>query len=269
VVLERVSSFMVSGMGIKILTEHQKVTDAEIKSIFSMGRKKGVVKEHEKDMVDSVLSFKSSDAADIMTPRIGLVAIDLGGSREDIVKEIKENKFSRYPVYIHTLDNMVGIIHAKDVLVSDSASVREFVRKPLFVPESMKIDDLLHELRSKHKHMAVVTDEYGVTSGIVTIEDVLEEIVGEIRDELDEEEPKIRMVDQNTHEISGQAHIDEVNEELDMGIETEEVDTIGGYVILKLGKIPMAGETLDIDGFRIKVMDVSKNRITILEVTKI
>jgi putative hemolysin len=268
VVLEVVSKFIVKGMGIKIHTERQKVTDVEIKSLFSMGRKRGVVKEKEKDMVDSVLSFKTSDAADIMTPRIDLVAIDLGGTREEIVKDIKENKFSRYPVYIHTIDNMVGLIHAKDVLLSESTPVRDLVRKPLFVPESMKIDDLLHELRSKHKHMAVVTDEYGVTSGIVTIEDILEEIVGEIRDELDEEKPKIRMIDQKTYEVNGQAHIDEVNDELDMGIETEEVDTIGGYVILKLGKIPSAGAVLQIEGFNIEVMDVSKNRITMLEITK-
>ena len=267
-VLERVSRFIVRAMGIRIITERQKVTDAEIRSLFSMGQKRGVVKEKEINMVENVLSFKSSDAADIMTPRIDLVALDLGGTRDEIEKEIKENKFSRYPVYVHTIDNIVGIIHAKDVLLSDSAHVREFVRKPLFAPESMKVDDLLHELRSKHKHMAIITDEYGVTSGIVTVEDILEEIVGEIRDELDEEKPKIRMLDQKTYEVNGQAHIDEVNDELGMGIDTEEVDTIGGYVILELGKIPVTGDVLETNGFRIKVMDVSKNRVTMLEITK-
>jgi putative hemolysin len=267
-ILERVSRFIVRGMGIKIITERQKVTDAEIKSLFSMGQKRGVVKEKEINMVENVLSFKSSDAADIMTPRIDLVALDLGGTRGEIEREIKEDKFSRYPVYAHTIDNIVGIIHAKDVLLSDSEHIREFVRKPLFAPESMKIDDLLHELRSKHKHMAIITDEYGVTSGIVTIEDILEEIVGEIRDELDEERPKIKMLDQKTYEVNGQAHLDEVNDELGMGIDTEDVDTIGGYVILELGKIPAAGDVLEINGFRIKVMDVSKNRVTMLEVTK-
>ncbi len=269
VVLETLSKFIVRGMGIKIRTERQKVTDDEIRTLFSMGRKKGLVKEKEKDMVDSVLSFKTSDAADVMTPRIDLVAIDLGAGRDDIVREIKDNKFSRYPVYIHSLDNIVGILHAKDVLLSSSENIRDFVRKPLFVPESMKIDDLLHELKSKRKHMAVVTDEYGVTSGIVTVEDVLEEIVGEIRDELDEEAPRIRMIDQKTYEVSGQAHIYQVNEDLGMGIDTDEVDTIGGYVTLKLGKIPEAGEYVDIEGFRIKVMDVSKNRVTMLEITKV
>lgn len=268
VVLETVSKVIVRGMGIKIRTERQKVTDDEIKSLFSMGRKKGVVKEKEKYMVDNVLSLKSSDAADIMTPRIDLVSIDMGEDWEDIIREIKKNKFSRYPVYIHSLDNIVGIIHAKDVLLSDPSHFRELVRKPLFVPESMKIDDLLRELKVQRKHMAVVTDEYGVTSGIVTAEDILEQIVGEIRDELDEEKPKIRMLDQKTYEVSGQAHIDEVNEELGLRIETEDVDTIGGYVILKLGKIPEAGETIEMDGFIITVMDVSKNRVTVLEVTR-
>ncbi len=268
VVLEGLSRLIVRSLGIDIKKERSKVTDEEIRSLFSMGKKGGVVKEREKDMVDSVLSFKTSNAADIMTPRIDMVAIDLGLDVEDIVRQIKENKFSRYPAYVHTVDNMVGIVHAKDVLLSDPPRVKKFVRKPLFVPESMKVDDLLQELRSKHKHMAVVTDEYGVSSGIVTIEDVLEEIVGEIRDELDQEKPKIRMLDQKTFEVSGQTHIDEVNEQLGMQIETDEVDTIGGYVILELGKIPSAGDVVATGGFSIKVLDVSKNRITLLEVTK-
>lgn len=267
-VLEKISKFIVRALGINIRPERQKVTDEEIRSLFLMGRKKGVVKEKEKDMVDSVLSFKSLNAADIMTPRIDLVAIDISEGREDIVRAIRENKFSRYPVYIHTLDNVVGILHSKDVLLSENTPIREFVRKPLFVPESIKIDDLLHELRSKNKHMAVVTDEYGVTSGIVTVEDVLEEIVGEIRDELDEEKPKIRMLDQKTYEVSGQAHIDDVNDELDLGIETDEVDTIGGYISLKLGKIPASGDMLELECFRLKVLDVSKNRVTTLEITR-
>jgi putative hemolysin len=267
-VLEKISRSIVSCMGVSIRTEKAKVTVEDIRSLFSMGKSKGVVKEREKDMVDSVLSFKNSDAADVMTPRISLVAIDLGKSREDIVQEMKENKFSRYPVYIHTIDNIVGLLHSKDVLLSDCEHVREFIRKPLFVPESMKIHFLLHEMRSKHKHMAVVTDEYGVTSGVVTIEDILEEIVGEIRDELDEEKPNIKMVDQKTYEVNGQTHIDEVNEEIGVGIDTGKVDTIGGYFILRCGKIPVAGDSIKVNGFRLKVVDVSKNRVTILEITK-
>ena len=132
----------------------------------------------------------------------------------------------------------------------------------------MKIDDLLNQLQRKHTHLAVVTDEYGVTSGLVTIEDILEEIVGEIRDEFDFEIPKIRKVDQKTYEISGQTHINDVNEELGLEIYTEEVDTIGGYVTLVMGKIPTSGDKIRINGYTLTVEDVSKNRITRLVVEK-
>jgi CBS domain containing-hemolysin-like protein len=133
----------------------------------------------------------------------------------------------------------------------------------------MKVDDLLQALQRKHIHLAIVTDEYGVTSGIVTIEDVLEEIVGEIRDELDIEVPNIRMIDQKTYEINGQTHVGEVSEEIGMDIETDEVDTIGGYVTLMFGKIPQAGDKIEIKGFQVTVKDVSKNRITRLTVEKL
>jgi putative hemolysin len=264
-VLGGVSSFIVGGMGFKARPEPPRITEQEIRSLFSMGRKKGLVKKKEKDMVESILEFKDSDAADIMTPRIDLVALDLNRGKEDLVKEIKDSQFSRYPVYVHTIDNIVGILHSKDILLNEDGHVRDLVRKPVVVPESMRIDDLLRELQARHTHMAVVTDEYGVTAGVVTIEDILEEIVGEIRDELDNEKPKIRMVDQKTYQISGLAHIDDVNEELGLNIDTDEVDTIGGYVILCLGKIPRSGDAVSIEGFNVTVGDVSKNRITMLE----
>jgi putative hemolysin len=262
------SSLIVKGLGLQVRPERPRITEQEIKSLFSMGRKKGVVKEKEKEMVESILSFKDSNAADIMTPRIDLVALDLNSSREDLVRQIKDNQFSRYPVYVHTIDNIVGILRSKDILLGASGQIMDFVKKPFVAPESMKVDDLLQELQRRRTHMAIVTDEYGVTSGVVTIEDILEEIVGEIRDELDQEKPKIKMMDQNTYEVSGQAHINEVSEGLGLEIDTDEVDTIGGYVILQLGKIPMAGDAIDIGVFRVTVKDVSKNRITILEFAK-
>lgn len=262
------SSFIVKGLGFRSRPERPRITEQEIKSLFSMGRKRGVVKAKEKDMVESILSFKDSNAADIMTPRIDLVALDLNSSREELVSQIKDNQFSRYPVYVHTIDNIVGILRSKDILLGGAGQIMDFVKKPFVAPESMKVDDLLQELQRRRTHMAIVTDEYGVTSGVVTIEDILEEIVGEIRDELDREKPKIKMVDQNTYEVSGQAHINEVGEELALEIDTDEVDTIGGYVILRLGKIPMAGDSIDIGPYTVTVKDVSKNRITILEFSK-
>ncbi|MFH1847492.1 MAG: hemolysin family protein [Candidatus Omnitrophota bacterium] len=268
IVLTAISHAIVKGIGVKISTEHPKLTEQEIRSFFSLSRKKGVVKRKEKDMIDSILEFKELNAADIMTPRINIIALDLTQKINELIDRIKGSQFSRFPVYLHTLDNIVGIIHSKDFLLNQKKAIGDFVRKPFFAPESMKIDDLLKGLQRKHTHMAIVTDEYGVTSGVVTIEDILEEIVGEIRDELDFEVPMVRKLDQKTYEVNGQAHIDEIMDETGLSIETEEVDTIGGYFMLKIGKIPRAGDKINLGDFVLIVNDVSKNRITSLTITK-
>ncbi|MBD3296813.1 MAG: DUF21 domain-containing protein [Candidatus Omnitrophica bacterium] len=269
VVLSGISNGIVRMMGIHVTTGHGKITEEEIRSLFSISKKKGVVKEKEKDMIEGVLEFKESDAADVMTPRIGVSALDLSCSREEVIVEIKSRQYSRFPVYMHSLDNVVGILHAKRVLLKTDTEIKDLISRPYFAPESMKIDDLLQELQKKHMHMAIVTDEYGVTSGIVTVEDILEEIVGEIRDEFDFEQPNIVKIDQNTFEVGGQTHIDEVNEELALGIETGEVDTIGGYVVLRIGKMPQAGDTIRVGEYVLHVNDVSKNRVTTLTIRKV
>ncbi|MFQ5952003.1 MAG: hemolysin family protein [Candidatus Omnitrophota bacterium] len=268
-VLGGISRAIVKGIGLKLPPEESKITEQEIRSLFSIGEKKGIVKEKEKDMVYSILEFKDLNAADIMTPRIEIAALDLNLKKGELIKEVKEAKYSRFPAFVHTVDNIVGVLHAKDFLLNPEAQVNDLIKKPLFVPESMKIDDLLNQLQKQHIHMAIVTDEYGVTSGLVTIEDILEEIVGEIRDELDFEAPKIRKIDQKTYELSGQAHINDVNEELGLAIDTEEVDTIGGYVILLMGEIPTSGDRIRINGYIATVEDVSKNRITRLTIEKV
>lgn len=267
-VLSAIAYAIVRSFGVKVSAGRPKITEQEIKSLFFLGKKGGALKEKEKDMIDNILEFKALNAADIMSPRIDIVALDLTSRRENLVSKTKENQYSRFPVFIHTLDNIVGIIHSKDFLLSSGIPIKEFVKKPFFAPESMKIDDLLQELQRKNTHMAIVTDEYGVTSGIVTIEDILEEIVGEIRDELDFEEPRIRKIGRNKFEVDGQTHIDEVNETIGINIKTEEVDTIGGYVILVEGRIPQSGNAIEINGFTITVNDVSKNRITSLVIER-
>lgn len=255
-------------LGVNIASDHQSLTKQEIKNLFSMGEKRGVVKEKEKAMIENILEFKDTKAADIMTPRISMVALDLGDERDGIVKKIRDAKFSRLPVYMRSIDNIVGVICAKDLLLHPMTPVKDFVRRVHFIPETKRVGDLLKEMQHKRAHLAVVTDEYGVTSGIVTIEDILEEIVGEIRDELDFESPKVKKIDELTFAVSGQAHIDDVNKEIGLNIETDEVDTIGGYVMLSLGKIPQAGDKVVLNGSAvIRVIDVSKNRVKALEIT--
>jgi putative hemolysin len=268
VVLSGIAYSIVRGLGLKVSSERPRITEQEIRSLFSLGKKRGIVKKKEKDMIDNILELKELNAADIMTPRIDIVALDLTMEKNELVREIKESQKSRFPVYIHTLDNIVGIIHSKDFLLNTQTPVRNLVKQPFFVPESIRVDSLLQELQRKNTHMAIVTDEYGVTSGVVTIEDILEEIVGEISDEFDFEISPIRKIGKKKYEVNGQTHIDEVNEEIGLAIETDKVDTIGGYVILRMGKIPRSGDKIKIDGFVITVNDVSKNRITSLTVEK-
>ncbi|MGB2630148.1 MAG: hemolysin family protein [Candidatus Omnitrophota bacterium] len=268
-ILGAISQAIVRSLGLKIPSKRAKITEQEIKSLFSIGKEKGIVKEKERDMIYSILEFKDLNAADIMTPRIDMAALDMNLSGDELVKNTKEGQYSRLPVYVHTFDNIVGIIHAKDFLLNPDTPIKDIVKEPFFVPESMRIDDLLNQLQKRHIHMAIVTDEYGVTSGLVTIEDILEEIVGEIRDELDFEAPKIKKIDQKTYEVSGQAHINDVNEKLGLAIDTEEVDTIGGYVTLLMGKMPVSGDQVKINGHVAVVEDVSKNRITLLTIKKV
>jgi len=269
VVLTGIAQYILRGVGIKISTAGPKITEREIKSILSLSRTHGVVNKKEKDMIEGIFDFKELNAADIMTPRIDIVALDLTDDKEILIRKMKESQCSRFPVYIHTLDNIVGIIHAKDFLLSPDVPVKDLVKKPFFAPENMYIDDLLQELQKMNTHMAVITDEYGVTSGVVTIEDILEEIVGEIRDELDFESPNINKIDQNSYEVDGLTHIDEVNEEIGINIKTDEVDTIGGFVLLRMGKIPQAGDKVKLGKFVLTVNDVSKNRVTSLTIKRI
>lgn len=260
---------IVRALGVNISHDHYGITKQEIRSILTMGKKSGVVNEKETAMVENILGFKDTNAADIMTPRINMIALDIGDDRQTIVNHVKDYKFSRFPVYIHSPDNIIGVIWAKDFLLHPSIPTKDLVRRVHFVPETKRVGDLLKEMQRKRMHLAIVTDEYGVTSGIVTIEDILEEIVGEIRDELDHEIPKINKIDDKTFEVSGQAHIDDVNKEVGLFIDTDEVDTIGGYIMLRLGKIPHAGDIVRLgDDAVIKVLDVSKNRVRSLEILK-
>ncbi|KJJ83952.1 hemolysin [Candidatus Omnitrophus magneticus] len=268
VLLTKVSYWISKMLGVTVSLEKRPMTSEEIRSLFLICKEKGVVKEKAEEMVDKILRLKQLNVADIMTPRINVFAIDLMMDREEIIIRCKDSQFSRLPAYIHNIDNIAGIVYIKEFFLSD-LRVKNFVKKPYFVPDTMRVDSLLKELQMRKQHMAVVTDEYGITAGIVTIEDILEEIVGDISDELDYEIPKVKKIDQKTYEVHGQAHIKDVNEEIGLGIETDEVDTIGGFVVLKIGHIPRAGEVIEINDFLMEVIDVSKNRVTKLRIEKI
>lgn len=254
--------------------EQQSHIEEEIRSVVSEGEREGAIEEDQKDMIESVIQFKKEDVTEIMTPRTDIISIPAEATAEEARDLIAESGHSRIPVTETNVDSVVGVLYAKDLLnrigeAEDAAfAVRDVMREPLFIPETKKLDELLAELQGTKIHMAIVLDEYGGTAGLVTIEDIIEEIFGEIFDEYEEETPQpIRRTEAGTYIVEARVHIDELNHDLDLDLpEDEDFETIGGFVLSRLGTIPKPGEVLDADGLRITVVDAEERRITKLRI---
>ncbi len=227
----------------------------------------------ERKMIQGIFDLNNTFVREVMTPRVDITGADKSSTVEEVVQLIIETGHSRLPVYEESIDQIIGIIYAKDLLDPDkmSQSIQELLHKPLYIPESKNIGDLLDELRLAKQHMAVIIDEYGGTSGLITIEDIIEEIVGEIQDEFDENEELIehKFNADGSIEIEGRLNIDEFNELLKTSIEEDDdFDTIAGYITDHLGRIPKKGEVLSIDGYNFTIKDADERRIITITVTK-
>ncbi len=247
--------------------------EEEIRSVVSEGEREGAIKEDQVDMIESVIEFKKEDVAEIMTPRTDIVSIEAEATTDDARRLIIDSGHSRIPVTEGSLDHISGILYAKDLLCDGNGPdrprlVREVMRQPLFIPETKKLDELQAELQAHKVHMAIVVDEYGGTAGLVTIEDIIEEVFGEIVDEYEEEpEQPIRRLDPRAFQVDARVHVDEINDELDLDLpEDEDFETIGGFVLARLGTIPAAGEVFDEEGVRITVLEADERRITRLRI---
>lgn len=249
------------------------IDEESLLTLVDMGEEAGSVEETERDMIVAVLESNHTLVREVMTPRVDMVAVAIDDPLESIWAEIISSGFSRIPVYEETVDNIVGVLYSKDLLAYGSNggqfSLADIMREAYFVPETKRINDLLRELKALRIHMAIVIDEYGGTAGLVTIEDLLEEIVGEIHDEFDiDEEVEIEQLDDHTWLVDGAVPIDEVSELIGIELPDQEVDTIGGLVYWVLDHIPDAGEVLDLPeyGIRITVVAVSGKRIVKLKI---
>lgn len=238
----------------------QEERQEEILSFVEQGRIEGIVDEEEVEMIENVLELGETTAEEIMTPRTDMVAIEARDGLDTILETIRDKGHSRIPVYDETIDHITGLIYAKDLLTEigrdpKTFSLKEKMREAYFVPESKLLRDLLHEFQSQKLHIAVVLDEYGGTAGIVTIEDILEELVGEITDEYEKAPVKpYKKIDELTYDIDARMYIDDVNEELDIELpEEEDYDTIGGFVFSHLGYIPKVGEHFEHSGVTISI----------------
>jgi putative hemolysin len=256
-------------------TRTPELSAAEIRLIVEQGSQQGVLEAEEEQMISAVMSLSDSKLHEVMVPRIDIAAIDQEASFDDAVTLVLTEGHSRTPLYKESVDHIVGILYAKDLLRIIAAGgprprLRDIMRPALFVPESQAVDDLLNELQRRRVHMAIVLDEYGGTAGLVTIEDLLEEIVGEIQDEFDEEEPMKVIVRDGEAILDGRADIDEMGELVDPALELEddeEYDTVGGFVYHRIGRVPVVGDTVAVDPFKITVIKVIGRRVGKVRVT--
>jgi gliding motility-associated protein GldE len=254
------------------------LSSEEITDLADIGVEKGTLEEEEHGLIHGLVAFKTITVREVMTPRVDIVSLPIDISFTELVELIKESGHSRIPVYKDDLDNILGILYAKDLLpyLNSEKSGQVFdlqkvIRECIFVPETKLISILMQEFQRKNLHMSIVVDEYGGTSGLITLEDILEEIVGEIRDEFDDEEEDITLIGENKFLMSGKVDIDEVEEKLNIKINVpdEDFETLGGYIFSHAGTIPEVGYQFEEYGYSFKVAEIENNRINKVEIEKI
>jgi CBS domain containing-hemolysin-like protein len=247
------------------------VTEEELRMLVVMGEQQGVVEQEERQMMMGVLEMTDKAVREIMVPRVDVIAVEDDKTVAQVIEIIVEHGHSRIPVYEETMDNIVGVVYAKDLLKHDDAAdrgVKTLVREAYFTPESKKVGELLHDMQVRKVHIAIVVDEYGGTAGIVTMEDLFEEIVGPIRDEYDiAEQEEIQFLSDHEVLLSARVSVDDVREMLHLDIEDTDADSIGGYVYERLGEIPKAGATVGVGHARITVETVRRQSIRTLRIT--
>ena len=268
-ILMMISKFIGRLLGIEIRDEGLMITEEDIISFVNVGEAEGIIEEEEKEMIHSIVGFGETTAKEVMTPRTSMFALEGERTLDEVWDEIIEKGFSRIPVYEDTIDNIIGVLYLKDVLgiIKDGKTdtpIKNFIRSGYFVPETKSIIEILQEFRSMKVHIALVLDEYGGIVGIVTIEDLIEEITGEIRDEYDtEEEELIHKIDENSYEVDGMIDIETLDKELAIGLpESEDYESLGGLIVTEMGRVAVVGDEIMIDNVRLKVLEVDKMRVS-------
>ena len=247
--------------------KQEAITEDELRTIVEVSHEEGVIETEEKKMITNVFDFGDSLAKDIMVPRINMAFIDVEADYQELIESFRENRFTRIPVYEETTDNVIGIINVKDLLLLEDSekehfSVRTYLRQPLYTYEFKKVAELMVEMRKTSNNIVIVLDEYGATAGLITLEDMLEEIVGEIRDEYDEDEEEILTeISPDEYVAEGSMKLDDLNESLNVDLQSEDYDSIGGLVIGLLDHLPEEGESVEHEGLRLVVEKMDKNRI--------
>jgi putative hemolysin len=252
------------------------ITEEDIKAMITLGEERGSLKEEEKELLHKVFEFGDTLASEAMRPRTEIVSVPANVTLAEIFSLVAEFGYSRYPVIEQTVDTVIGILYIKDILVSMAAGdihredgIGQFIRPAYFIPENKRVSELLSEMQRDRFHIAIVIDEYGGTSGLVTMEDLIEEIVGSIHDELESEEKDVQIVDEKNFVVSGQSALDEVNELLDMNLQSNDFNTLGGFVFGLFGRMPKVGEQLKYKNLRLEILELEGRKIAKIKITKL
>jgi len=276
-ILDGITRWVTRRLGVRE-TDRDRISPEELMILVERGGEQGIIEAEEEQMIGAVLGLGERKVHEVMVPRIAIVALPTSANLDQIVDTIVDGGHSRIPVYEDSVDNITGILYAKDLLpflkgIDKLPPIGRLVRAPLFVPESMSVDDLLHSLQRRRVHIAIVLDEYGGTAGMVTIEDLLEEIVGEIQDEYDTEEPMIVVLADDQVRVDGRASIEDLLEHFDLPTETvedqEEYDTVGGLIYHRIGGIPKVGDVVRVgDALQLTVESTDGRRVAKLLVQR-
>lgn len=248
------------------------ITETELRTLVDVSHEEGVLETEEHEIISNLFDFGDARAKDVMVPRIDMTMLEVSASYEELLSVFEEFRYTRIPIYEETTDNVIGIINMKDVLLfpkGESFSIRSILRESYFTYETKKLSELMLEMRKASVNIVIVLDEYGVTAGLITLEDLLEEIVGDIRDEFDEDEDEeISLLSDGSYQIDGQIKLDEVNDLLDIQLKSDDYDSIGGYIIETLDRLPEVNDSIHVNGYTFIVDSLDKNRIEKVRIVK-
>jgi putative hemolysin len=274
-VFSRISDLLLILLGRKNGKKKVSITEEELKTMVNVSQEEGVLETDEQEMIFNIIEFNDTEVGKIMTPRTEIVGVDINAGYDEVFRVFKENQYSRIPVYQNSLDEIVGVLHLKDLVLFDKDKNiyhnKNYMKEPYITWENFKVSDVFKKMKSSKCTMGIVLDEYGGTAGIVTIEDFVEEIVGDINDEYDEyDNNKITIINENVILADGLAEITDINDKLDVNLSNERFNTIGGFVTGELGKFPIKGDTLiynDIIEFIVE--SAGKNKVEKVKITKL
>ncbi|MCI8669123.1 MAG: HlyC/CorC family transporter [Lachnospiraceae bacterium] len=268
-IINKMAYFFMRILGIDPTRKMASITETELRTIVDVSHEEGIIEKEERQMINNVFDFGDAIASDVMVPKIDMAMADINSTYEELIKIFRSEKYTRIPIFQDSTDNVIGIINMKDLLLynpEEIFDVRKYLRSAFYTYESKKLSELMIEMKKTSVNIVIVLDEYGVTAGLITLEDLLEEIVGEIHDEydLDEDEP-IKKISENIYILEGQMKIDDLNDYLGVNLSSDDYDSIGGLIIEKLDRLPTVGDKITIDSLSFKVTSMDKMRINYVE----